>query len=101
MQVDAFTPWGPAVTVQPLGRGAYRVTTSRHGGIYLPPELNSLISHSDKAGTFRQLGLNGWYEEDKDWSLVAVAFPEFFTWPDRRLAHRLRQLTARQPVAAE
>lgn len=97
------TPWGPAETVTQLGdRGAVAVavTTSSHGGIYLPPALNALVSAEEKTATWNARGLNGWYEEDVDWSVVAYHFPELFTREQKALAMRVRVVGQRRHAAS-
>lgn len=74
------TPWGPAQDVTDIGAGILRVDTASHGGYYVPPTLNALIPASWRAASFNGRGMDGWYEEDCDWSMVALAFPT--TFPD-------------------
>lgn len=66
-----FTPWGRADTERMIAPGIVEVTTASHGGIHLVPDLNGKVNAvwRDKAG---------WYEEDCDWAIVAVTFPEHF-----------------------
>jgi hypothetical protein len=73
------TPWGRPDSVTKLAEGIYAVSTPSHGGIYLDEKANALMPMQWQLGTFRQLGCHGWYEEDCDWSLVAIIHPYAFT----------------------
>jgi len=75
------TPWGPAESVQDIGAGILHVTTASHGGYFVPRELNALIPLAWRTHTFVARGMIGWYEEDCDWCLVALAFPTTFPPP--------------------
>lgn len=60
------TPWGLADDSRMIGTGIYSVTTPSHGGIWLSPEVNSLIPDQ-----FRRS--DQWYEEDCE-AIIALAF---------------------------
>jgi len=69
-----MTPWGQADHVRRLPHGIIAVSTPSHGGYYVPPETRRQM---------HPLALNtwagpGWYEEDCDWALVALSFPDLF-----------------------
>lgn len=66
-----FTPWGKADSQSVIAPGIVEVTTASHGGIHLEAHLNSQVHAAwrDKLG---------WYEEDCEWAIVAVTFPEHF-----------------------
>ncbi len=76
------TPWGAAQTQRQLGDGVIQVSTASHGGIHLSPTRNA---HVHKAWRDRQ----GWYEEDSDWAVAALTFPNLFTADQAVDAHRL------------
>lgn len=65
------TPWGESQTVEQIAEGIMQVTTARHGGIKLDRKRNAQVP-----AYMRRPG--GWYEEDCEWSIVGVTFPEFF-----------------------
>lgn len=65
------TPWGIAQSENTIAEGVTIVTTVGHGGIKLGAARNR---HVHKA--WRQAG--GWYEEDDDWAIVALTFPNLF-----------------------
>ena len=77
------TPWGPAQTVEPFrcgsgcaapgeDNGARWVSTSSHGGIYLPPALARRMPAEVVAGSW--LASATWWEEDCDagWPIVLL-----------------------------
>jgi hypothetical protein len=75
------TPWGPAQTSDELAPGVVHYTTASHGGYCvsgaalarMEPFLRALptFCHATTADS-------AWYEEDVDWAVVALAFPELF-----------------------
>lgn len=70
------TPWGEPLSQRTLAPGIIRVTTRGHGGYYLAPAQHCHIcelfpGHETFAG-------GPWYEEDRDWAFVALAFPGAF-----------------------
>jgi hypothetical protein len=72
------TPWGlsdDAGTVIAPGIIAY--TTPSHGGYHLSAERLAAMPAALRA--LRPFsGSTGWYEEDCDWAIVVLAFPEHF-----------------------
>lgn len=78
------TPWGPAQDIKELAEGILDIGTASHGGIKLDAARNAIVPES-----FRRAG--GWYEEDCEWALVAMVFPEAFSEKDREAArYRVR-----------
>lgn len=67
------SPWGKVDEQRVLAPGIVQVFTPSHGGIYVAPDL--LAKMPIKSTAYSQ---GGWFEEDCDWSLVALAFPEAF-----------------------
>ncbi len=70
------TPWGPAQHVRKIADGITECSTASHGGILISVERKAampdcLRSLKPYAGALA-------YEEDQDWALVALAFPEHF-----------------------
>ena len=72
------TPWGPPQTVEVIAHGIFSVSTASHGGFYLDPDRNAEVPDYFKASTFNRLGDSGWYEEDCDWCIPALVFPDEF-----------------------
>lgn len=69
--VSTRTPWGTADSVQKYAPGINFYTTPGHGGFKVAAGKNAKIHDA-----WRQA--DGWYEEDCDWAIVAITFPEFF-----------------------
>jgi hypothetical protein len=68
----ARSPWGAVQYSSPIGTdGIFMVSTAGHGGIKVPAALNRRVHEA-----WRQAG--GWYEEDCEWAIVALTFPELF-----------------------
>jgi len=75
------TPWGPSQTATEIAPGIIAYTTASHGGYWLSPEriasmpkcLRDFVPFGGP-----QSGPGRWYEEDCDWAVVALAFPQFF-----------------------
>jgi hypothetical protein len=65
------TPWGPSQQTKRFSNGIVRVDTAGHGGYYVPAELQSQMPECYRKA-------DGWYEEDCEWAMVAVSFPDFF-----------------------
>lgn len=70
------TPWGPSQTTKTLATGIISITTAGHGGIYLEPLRQSHVARLFP--DFATFAGGPWYEEDEDWAVVALAFPEAF-----------------------
>lgn len=84
------TPWGTAQHVTEIAPGIVSYSTASHGGIHLsderiadmPAALQEFVPFGGP-----QPGPGRWFEEDCDWSVVALAFPQFFTEEEVRAAH--------------
>lgn len=84
------TPWGTAQHVTEIATGIISYSTASHGGIHLsderiaemPKALQDFVPFGGP-----QPGPGRWFEEDADWSVVALAFPLFFTEGDVQAAH--------------
>jgi len=85
-----YTPWGQAQHVTEIAPGIVSYSTASHGGIHLsderiaemPAALQEFVPFGGP-----QIGPGRWFEEDCDWSVVALAFPQFFTERDLQAAH--------------
>ena len=74
--MNMHTPWGTAQTVVELAPGITRATTSSHGGIHLDPHrVDQLPEQLRRITPFAGLG---WYEEDCDWIIPTLAWPDVF-----------------------
>lgn len=74
-----ITPWGASQGATHYGEGVTFHSTASHGGFHLSDERNTLVDH-------RLSRHKGWYEEDTEWAIVALTFPDLFTDLERRSA---------------
>lgn len=97
------TPWGTSQTVREIAPGILDVSTAGHGGIRLSPERNALVPDYMR-------NPSGWYEEDIEWAIPAVVFPEAFqqasgkNWTPRKpspIRHAIKTLRDWRPEAYE
>ncbi len=84
------TPWGVADHTKEIAAGITWHSTPSHGGYHLSPERvaemrEPLRSFKTFAGSDPKGGK--WYEEDCDWAIVALAFPQFFPQDAVEAAH--------------
>ena len=66
-----YTPWGPSDYVKDLPLGAVSVSTSSHGGIWIPLDLYNRLPSGLQETAYSS---GGWYEEDFD---AAIPFAFF------------------------
>lgn len=71
-----YSPWGHNPDVTKVANGIWSVDTPSHGGYYLSPERVAAMPEGWASRSFNGNGRHGWFEEDVDWSMVALAFPE-------------------------
>lgn len=88
IQVGDGSPWGRVERVNVMG-DIFAVSTTSHGGFWVPPEVLDRVPVTHQYATFRQQGLRGWFEEDCDWSWLVFSFPESFTGEEREVALRI------------
>lgn len=74
--MSAETPWGLADHVREIAPGIVRYDTPSHGGYYVSPER--VLTMPKPLREFEPWAGPNWYEEDCDWAVVALAFPQFF-----------------------
>lgn len=90
--VTTSTPWGKADYAYRYARGVTSYSCPGHGGFKLSAtrqaQVHPALSH---------IGDNGWYEEDCEWSVVAVTFPELF--PYKHVEHAINSLKNYWPGA--
>ena len=77
--MGTWTPWGTSDGSRRYGPGVMSYSTASHGGFHLSPARNANVHEAVRSK-------DGWYEEDVDWSVVALTFPELFTADDRASA---------------
>lgn len=77
----ANTPWGASQGATLYADGVVCHSTAGHGGFHLSAERNRRVHPM-----LRSEG--GWYEEDAEWAIVTISFPQLFTAFERRCAER-------------
>ena len=80
-RMSASTPWGGSQMAVIYAEGVIAHSTAGHGGFHLSADRNSKV-HS----LLRKV--TPWYEEDCEWAIVALSFPELFTGYERSTAEK-------------
>jgi len=70
------TPWGFSQTAEQIAPGIIRHDTASHGGYEITQERFEQMPADIRAVNPWAGPL--WYEEDEDWALVCLAFPDVF-----------------------
>lgn len=70
------TPWGAVQTLRIIAEGIVQVSTAGHGGLVLSDERLKAMPERFKLNVY---GGGRYFEEDCEWALVALAFPDAFT----------------------
>jgi hypothetical protein len=73
------TPWGQSQVIEKIAEGIDFVSTAGHGGMKLSADNNAKVPLSWREASFKQQGLQGWYEEDCDVAMVMITFPMCFS----------------------
>jgi hypothetical protein len=76
MKIGDATPWGPAQNVDEVAPGIVFVSTASHGGFKLDAEKLAAVPPAWLAASFNLQGKAGWFEEDCDWCMVGLTFPD-------------------------
>lgn len=66
---DNDSPWGPIEEKEEIAPGVASITTGSHGGLLLSPERQAAMPPHLRLG-------HGAYEEDGEYNLVALGFPD-------------------------
>lgn len=84
----ATTPWGAAQQRETLAPGIVSVSTAGHGGIWLSPDrARELVKRFPGFVPFT--GHGNWLEEDCDWAIAAIAWPEAFDAENLAIARKI------------
>lgn len=78
-RMAASTPWGSSQLATIYGPGVISHATAGHGGFHLSADRNRLVESALRKDS-------PWYEEDCEWAIVALTFPDFFTAYERKCA---------------
>lgn len=79
------TPWGHADFAERIADGIWQVSTPGHGGLWISADRKGQMAEPYR--NIRTFAGGRWYEEDCDWCLVALSFPQYFTPEQIKIAH--------------
>ena len=93
----ANSPWGKPDRVVEYADGIYLIETPSHGGfavrsdllIQIPGEWRDYAKRWSHGFSWADYG---WFEEDRCWAAVAIAFPALFSVEERRFARVIADL---------
>ena len=74
--IPTQTPWGKPDSIREIAPGIVRFDTPSHGGYWLSPER--VAEMPKPLREFKPFAGANWYEEDADWAIVCLAFPQHF-----------------------
>ncbi|MBB4103105.1 DUF7007 domain-containing protein [Allorhizobium borbori] len=80
-RMSASTPWGGSQMAVIYADGVVAHSTAGHGGLHLSPARNAKVHPLLRKDS-------PWYEEDCEWAIVALSFPELFTGYERSTAEK-------------
>jgi len=80
-RMSASTPWGGSQMAVVYAEGVVAHMTAGHGGFHLSSDRNARVHPLMRKEV-------PWYEEDCEWAIVAISFPELFTGYERSLAEK-------------
>ncbi|CAN7625319.1 hypothetical protein LJR030_001630 [Rhizobium sp. LjRoot30] len=75
------TPWGGSQMAVIYAEGVVAHMTAGHGGFHLSADRNAKVHSLLRKDT-------PWYEEDCEWAIVAISFPDLFTAYERSMAEK-------------
>lgn len=75
-----ITPWGKSQGKEILAPGITYYSTASHGGYYVSKAVRAVMPK-------QYVNADGWYEEDCEWSKIALSFPHLFTEAIVKIAH--------------
>ncbi|TPP05050.1 DUF7007 domain-containing protein [Rhizobium glycinendophyticum] len=80
-RMSASTPWGASQMAVIYADGVIAHSTAGHGGFHLSADRSGKVHPLLRKDT-------PWYEEDSEWAIVALSFPDLFTRYERSMAER-------------
>ncbi len=81
VRMSASTPWGASQMAVIYADGVIAHSSAGHGGFHLSADRNGKVHPLLRKDT-------PWYEEDSEWAIVALSFPDLFTAYERSMAER-------------
>jgi hypothetical protein len=92
-QHPTSTPWGHPDSVTEIAPGLVFYSTSSHGGYWLSP--TRVAAMPKPLRDYQPFAGSNWYEEDGDWAIGALAFPQYF--PDDAIPAALETIKGYKP----
>lgn len=89
--MNTFNPWGISQHTETIAEGIVSVSTAGHGGLLLSEERLAAMPRELRCNVYGH-GQTNAFEEDCEWALVALAFPECFN--DRSIMYAVRSIWA-------
>ena len=83
------TPWGAPQTRRIVVEGIVRYTTGSHGGYWLSPARVASMPQGLRPAQNLDSDGGAWLEEDQEWAIVELAFPQHFDSKNQESAQRL------------
>lgn len=80
-RMSVSTPWGGSQMAVIYADGVVAHSTAGHGGIQLSADRNAKVLPLLRKDI-------PWYEEDCEWAIVALSFPELFTGYERSISEK-------------
>lgn len=80
-RMSASTPWGGSQMAVIYAEGVVAHSTAGHGGFHLSADRYAKIHPLLRKDS-------PWFEEDCEWAIVAITFPDLFTGYERSLAEK-------------
>ncbi|NRP21909.1 hypothetical protein LPJGGPFB_05168 [Ensifer adhaerens] len=80
-RIAASTPWGGSQMAIIYAEGVVAHMTAGHGGFHLSADRNATVHPLLRKDS-------PWYEEDCEWAIVAISFPDLFTSYERLTAEK-------------
>ena len=72
-----ITPWGKVQFSQTFADGIIAYSTASHGGLWISAKRRKAMPEAIRSKETFAGG--NWYEEDCDFALVVLSFPEYFS----------------------
>lgn len=96
IQLPTHTPWGKPEGAETLAHGIGRFSTRAHGGYWLAKYREQ--ARRNRFPDFATFAGGPWYEQDTDWVVVCLTFPDLFDEDQLVSAVRTVQALSRRPI---
>jgi hypothetical protein len=90
LKKPVYTVWGEAQSIKKIAEGITLYTTASHGGFHISEERFMELPKPLK--DYKVWNNKNWYEEDCDWVVVVLGFPQYFEGRDIEAAKKSLKL---------